>query len=71
MTVLAFQLSHPASKSLMTVDRNKLLKECKKMHASFHEWPRWIIATLTRVMLNERYNKESNIMQSMKMSVKI
>ena len=58
MTVLAFQLCHPASKSLMKIDRISMLSECRSEQPSFHEWPRWINAYLTRVMLNERINKE-------------
>ena len=36
MTVLAFILSHPSSKSIMTVDRNELFEDCKLAHKSFH-----------------------------------
>ena len=56
MTVLAFQLKHPHSKTVMIVDREKLYTECRKQHRSFHEWPDWISSTLTRVILNEKYN---------------
>ena len=71
MTVLAFQLSHPNSKTLLKVDRQQMYEECKAAHSSFHEWPRWINATLTRIMLNERYNKEQNVNQSMRQSMHI
>lgn len=57
MTVLAFILTHPSSKNIMTLDRNKLFDECHKVHKSFQEWPNWINATLTRIVLNEKYNK--------------
>lgn len=39
MTVLSFQLSHPMSTTIMTLDRNKLFSDCKTAHASFHLWP--------------------------------
>ena len=35
MTVLAFQLAHSNSKSLMELDRNKLFYECKSEHPMF------------------------------------
>lgn len=57
MTVLAFILSHPSSKTIMTLDRNKMYDDCKKVHKSFHEWPNWINQTLTRIVLEEKYNK--------------
>ena len=55
MTVLAFILSHPSSKTIMTLDRNKMYDDCKKVHKSFHEWPTWINQTLTRVVLEEKF----------------
>jgi len=48
-----------------------LYRDCHEQHKSFHDWPRWINATLTRIMLNERYNNERNIMQSLRQSVRI
>ena len=58
MTVLAFILSHPSSKTIMTLDRNALFDECKSVHKSFHEWPNWINHRLTRVVLEEKFIKE-------------
>ena len=60
MTVLAFQLKHPMSLTVLTVDRDKLFMECRKVHKSFQDWPDWINSTLTRVVLNEKYNKAKN-----------
>ena len=71
MTVLAFQLSHPNCKTILTVDRSKLYQECRAVHKSFHEWPRWINATLTRIMLNERYNKQKNVDEPMRQSTRV
>ena len=68
MTVLAFILSHPSSKSIMTVDRNELFDQCKLTHKSFHEWPNWINQTLTRIVLNEKYNR-AHVGQAMRESV--
>jgi len=55
----------------MVIDRNKLFFDCKSQHKSFHEWPRWINSTLTRIMLNEKYNNEKDMKKSMRESVKI
>ena len=71
MTVCAFQLSHPTSESVKKIDRLRLMNECKAVHPSFHEWPRWINATLTRIMLNERYNNEKNVRDCLKQSILI
>ena len=71
MTVLAFQLSHSSHKSLMTLDRNKLYFQCKSEHPMFKDWPNWVNATLTRVMLNEKYNKERNTYKSVRESMQI
>lgn len=57
MTVLSFILTHPSSKNIMTMDRTNLFDECTKTHKSFHEWPTWINSTMTRIVLNEKYNK--------------
>jgi len=70
MTVLAFILTHSSSKNIMTLDRNKLFDECLKVHKSFQEWPNWINATLTRIVLNEKYNKASNANKAMQDSCK-
>ena len=68
---MAFVLSHPSSKNIMTLDRSKLFEECRKIHKSFHEWPKWINQTLTRIVLNEKYNKAQNPSQAMTESVRI
>ena len=66
MTVLSFQLKHPMSKTIMKLDRNRLFKECQREHPGFHEWPGWVNATLTRMILNEKYNKEKNVNTAMR-----
>lgn len=71
MTVLSFILSHPSSKTVMTLDRNRLYDECRKLHKSFHEWPEWINSTLTRYILNEKYNKVQNSQAAMHDSIRI
>ena len=55
----------------MTLDRNKLFEECQKIHKSFHEWPTWINQTLTRIVLNEKYNKESNANKAFRDSCRV
>ena len=55
----------------MTIDRNELFDQCKKVHKSFHEWPTWINQTLTRIILNEKYNKAQNSMMAMKDSCEV
>ena len=56
MTVLSFQLCHSNSKTIFSIDRNKMYDECRRAHKSFHLWPEWINSTLTRIVLNEKYN---------------
>lgn len=55
----------------MTLDRNRLYYECKAEHPMFKDWPSWVNATLTRVMLNEKYNKEKDTFKSVRESVQI
>jgi len=69
MTVLSFQLMHPMSKAIMTLDRNRLFRECQRDHKGFHEWPSWINSTLTRMILNEKYNKEKNAGANLRKSI--
>ena len=58
MTVLAYQLrNQKKSPSIMKINRTDLYNEVVKTKTGFEMWPEWIEKMVTRIILNDRYNK--------------
>lgn len=41
----------------MKINRSELYKEVVKTKMGFEKWPEWIEKMVTRIILNDRYNK--------------
>jgi len=62
MTVLAYQLrNQKKSPSIMQINRTDLYKEVEKTKMGFEKWPEWIEKMVTRIILNDRYNKAKSM----------
>ena len=67
MTVLAYQIRHQKkSPTIMKINRTELYHECVKTKKGFEQWPEWIEHRVTKILINDVYNKNKRLRERKK-----